>query len=211
MGIVSSYLESDVCDSAQISDIENSTFIRTKGHSIQLFEFKLSNSWIPQGLSIEDSMGWIWKIDKINNIKEQLVLNCNIVDPSDDLTSGSDTGEWLDALQIENKSKVLHIGTEDSESLCSRAKASDCMPTRFVNLFGDYPYSFSFTEYLDFGFKTLIPELYTGEQIYFHYLSAINSIKPSVQYPEEQDVSTWYAVEQTKKFLEKELKIRYFG
>ena len=85
------------------------------------------------------------------------------------------------------------------------------MPTRFVELFGDYPYSLSFTEYLDFGFKTVIPELYTGEQIYFHYLSAINSIKPSLQYPDEQDVSTWYAVEQTKKFLEKELKIKYFG
>jgi hypothetical protein len=61
----------------------------------QLFEFKLSNSWIPNGMSFEDSMGWIWKIDKINYIKEQLVLSCNIVNPSGDLTSASDTGEWF--------------------------------------------------------------------------------------------------------------------
>jgi hypothetical protein len=211
IGTVSSYIESDLSDSAQISNVGNSTLIRTKGHSIQLIEFKLDISWIPKGMSFEDSKGWIWKIDKINNIKEQLELNCIIVDPSEDLTSARDTGEWLDALEIENESKVLHIGTEDSESLYSRAQVSDCMPIRFIKIFGDDPYGFSFTDYLDFGFKTIIPELNTGEQIYFHYLSAINSIKPSLQYPDERDVSTWYAVEQTEKFLENELQIKYIG
>ena len=132
IGIISSYLESDITNSPEISQFENSILLKTKGHLIQLFEFKLSTTWIPTTMSFEDSMGWIWKIDKINNVKEQLFLYCVVANPSQSLISTPSTGEWLNALEIENQSKVLHIGTEDSESLYYRAETSNCMPKRLI-------------------------------------------------------------------------------
>lgn len=207
IGVVSSILESNINDPFQISAINNSTTIETSGHIINLVTFKLKNEWIPSAMRFEDSHGWIWKIKKKKNINEKFLIKCTVLMPSKNLTSAPDSGECLDAIEIESENKVLHIGTEDGECLWARAKASDFMPGRLIKYFGKDPLSYSFTEYLDFGFKTEIPDLRANEQIYFHFLSAINTIKPSIQYPDERDVSTWFAVDQTKNFLEKELNL----
>ena len=206
LGIIISSLESDNFIHPNISKSGNIMTIETKAHIVELIELKLKNNWIPNGMSFENSNGWIWKIKKNKNIEETISINCNLIEPTDNLNSGYDTGEYLDALEIENGVKVLHIGTEDSECLYERAKKSNMMPNRLIkDIKGDPTLPFYFTEYLDFGFRTKIPKLFVGENIYFHYLVAINTIKPSSEYPEEQDDSTWFAVDQSKEFLDKEL------
>ena len=106
---------------------------------------------------------------------------------------------------------MIFIGTEDSEILRSRANFNDLMPKRFENLLGlrcheNSCSEYSFTEYIDFGFKINIPKLLKGEKIYFHFLVATNSIKPSLEDSRYSDISTWLAVDRSKRYLDECLK-----
>lgn len=105
-------------------------------------------------------------------------------------------------MEIENDTHQLHMGTEDGEVLQARAETSNWMPNRFKKEFG---FDRSFTEYKDFGFRTAIPDLFKHEKVYFHFLVATNPVRQSSQYPDERDVSTWYAVDQFKEFLDEKV------
>ena len=177
--------------------------IITKEHEIIIQAFELDSIELPEGMNYENSKGWMWFIKKINKQTEQLTIFCKLVNPKSDTTYGANSGEYLDAIEIEDKTYQLHIGTEDGEVLQYRAKKSDWMPKRFEN---ELDFDKSFTEYIDFGFKTTIPKLEEGEKIYFHFLVATNPIRQSKKYPDELDVSTWYAVDQSKKFLDNKLE-----
>ncbi|MGZ3854327.1 MAG: hypothetical protein ACXVBX_16140 [Flavisolibacter sp.] len=155
-------------------------------------------------MKYETSVGWRWFFEKTNSQKEQLTIICKLINPSGDTDWAPNSGENLDAIEIENNTEHLHIGTEDGEMLHYRAEIADWMPGRFKNNIG---VSKSFTEYIDFGFKTSVPLLSEGEKIYFHYMVATNVIKPSKDYPEERDLSTWFAVDQSKKFLDDKLAL----
>ena len=50
------------------------------------------------------------------------------------------------------------------------------------------PTAYSFTEYIDFGFKTNIPKLLKREKIYFYFLVAINPIKPGLEDSKYSDI-----------------------
>ena len=118
-----------------------------------------------------------------------------------------DSGENLDALWIENTTHFVSIGTEDGEVLNYRAIKNDYMPTRFVDKLGYKSEQFSFTNYLNTGFETLVPELYEHEKIYFQYLVAVNPRNKSKDYPNEDDISTNFAVDIPKRTLIKQLGI----
>lgn len=119
----------------------------------------------------------------------------------------------MDAIEIKNKIYHLYIGTEDAEVLQFRAKLGDLMPQRFNNLLGwhwneakqQFDFCYSFTEYIDFGFKINIPKLFKGEKIYFHFLVATNPIQPSQEDSRYMDISTWLAVDRSKRFLDEYL------
>jgi hypothetical protein len=145
--------------------------------------------------SIEDSKGWIIRITKTNTSKESLLFTCLLFRNSQDIRSEVDSGEHLDSLWIENKTDVISIGTEDGEMMKSRALKNDWMPSRFQSDLGYQSNTgFSFTKYLEFGFETKIPELKDDERFYFHYLIATNKKKKSKDYPNEDDISTNFAV-----------------
>lgn len=181
---------------------QNEFKVTTIGHSISLQPFDLKQVWAPGTMEYESARGWRWFIHKTNDQKERLSIFCKLVNPSNDEEWGITSGEHLDAIEIENKTYHLHIGTEDGEMMHYRAEVSDWMPARFKAEVNFYK---SFTEYIDFGFKTSVPELEEGEKIYFHFIIAINPIKPSKDYPNERDASTWFAVDQFKKYLDKKL------
>lgn len=205
LGIVKSYIQADIPNTILQKKHNCAT---TASYKISFETFELQNDWLPNTMEFKTSKGWRWFIQKINNQKENLILYCKIIDPTADMEWGYNSGEDLDAIEIKNKTQQLHIGTEDNDAQRKRAIKEDWMPKRFKDqlLIWDNPNYLSFTEYIDFGFKTTIPELYEGEKIYFHFLVATNPIKQSIQYPNEEDVSTWYAVDQSKEFLDSFLK-----
>ena len=179
----------------------------TAAHKITLETFELSPDWIPFHMSFESSYCWRWFIEKLNNGIENVVIYCQLINPSNDAEHSADTGESLEAILIEDKNHQLHIGTEDSRAMYSRVFNNNCMPDRFrEKLYLEEELCItSWVEYIDFGFKTTIPPLKKGERIYFHYLLATNPIKYSLEHPSEYDVSTWFAVEQSKHLIDKYL------
>lgn len=204
VGMVRTYITSDRHGEVKIDGFN----ITTEGHLVKIEEFELRNDWLPEKMSIETSIGWRWFVIKTNEEKENLTIFCELINPSVDTAWHYESGEHLSAVLIENKTHELHIGTEDEDALALRSEKNDWIPNRFQNKLGlmkNPPYTM--TEYIDFGFKTPIPELRNTERIYFHFLVATNKIKPDIQYPNQQDCSTWFAVDQSKKFLDKYLEV----
>jgi len=191
-----------------ISICDKSTVIRTQSHICELINIKLKDEWLPKGMYVEESHGWLWKIKRTSSDNEQLYLKC-FLEPNCEVLSQPDTGECLDAIEIENDLKVMHIGTEDPEVLYYRAKISDLMPSRLLKEFSNEQYYLGYTEYMENGFRTRVPDLIRNEVVYFQYLYALNTIKKSEMYPNENDISTWYAVDKDKSFLAKELSLKF--
>lgn len=206
VGVVQTFLQSDKSDHVITSG--NNT-ITTFGHEIKLEIFELVNDWIPDTMRFDTSICWRWFITKINDKEEHLKIYCKLNDSTPETTWGYDSGEHLDAIEIENKTHQLHIGTEDTDAHLGRSVQNDWMPKRFENKLGLHRSTiWTMTKYIDFGFETTVPDLMNKERIYFHFLVASNKIKPSYRYPNERDCSTWYAVEQSKKFLDEYLKMK---
>ena len=164
----------------------------TSGHIVYLQLFDLKQIWSPDTIGYESAKVWRWFIEKLNDQTEQLLIYCKLINPLSGTEYDSDSGEHLDAIEIKNQTYHLHLGTEDGERMHSRAEAFDWMPERFKE---DLSWHDSFTEYIDYGFKTTVPKLKGGEKIYFHYIVATNSIKQSEDYPKERDISTWLTVD----------------
>ena len=212
LGTIETWIKNNLDD---LININQNNLLTTASHKIILQSFQLpnefrSNSYDPPE-KVESLTGWRWFVEKINDADEQLSIFCQLINPQADASCASDSGEDLDAIEIENKTYHLHIGTEDSEILRSRANFSDLMLKRFEKLLGwrcdeNSCSEYSFTEYIDFGFKTNIPKLLKGENIYFHFLVATNPIKLSLEDSKYSDVLTWLAVDRTKKYLDEYLK-----
>ncbi len=200
LGTIQTWIETEILFEYQKQDDLKAA---TTGHDICLSPFDLKQIWFPETMEYETAKGWRWFIEKTNNQKEKLTIFCKLINPSADTEFGGNPGEHLEAIEIENKIYQLHIGTEDGEIMQYRAEVNEWMPERFKGEIGFYK---SFTVYVDFGFKTNIPNLIEGEKIYFHFITATNSIKPSKDHPNERDISTWFAVDHTKKWLDERLR-----
>ena len=200
LGMVSCELISDSPLSFNIEENESLTTIRTKSHICQLISINPKEDWLPTGMSVEHSHGWLWTFKKVGTSEENLHLKCYLK-PTCAVESYNDSGQYLDALGIENDSKVMHIGTEDPEALYNRAKNSDYMPKRLLKEPSNRDYYQGYTNYIENGFKTEIPGLLENELVYFQYLYAINTRKQSAKYPDEEDSSTWYSVLHDRRFM----------
>ncbi|WP_144666219.1 hypothetical protein [Dokdonia sp. Hel_I_53] len=171
--------------------MESQFSIKTKGYRIELIEYKMKQP-LYNGESVEDSYGWIWRIEKIQQSKEKLKLSCVLTDYPDKVDFVKATGEHLDAIEFSNDEWTLHIGTEDGEILNSRAKSNDWFPKRLENKVDFYQ---SITKMLKEGFETEIPELNIGEEIHIQYLTAYDK-------KNAKSINTWLAVDQFKRQLE---------
>ena len=188
---------------------EHSRIINTQNFMIEIIQFNDIKNWRAQTIfPIQDSRGWIIRINKITDDNEGLVITCKLNTEDVDIKSFPDSGEHLDAIWIENKTHFLSIGTEDADVLRSRAEVKDYMPFRFANQLGNWLPHNSFTEYLNLGFKTTLPNLEKNERLYLHFLVAINPRKKSVEYPDDDDISTNFAVDYQKRVLIEKLRIK---
>lgn len=173
--------------------------LETVGHNILMRRMYPPTEWLPSMYNIETATAWIFHITKRNSSQEQ--LTCRIETVRSALQGGSETGENLIAIGFEDGVRQLHIGTEDEDAMACRANCNDWMPPRLKPLLSSY--YLPITEASASGLKTTIPILQPGEQFYFHYIVAENPYRTSLDYPDEPDISTWYAVNQQKHQLEK--------
>ncbi|GAA4018470.1 hypothetical protein GCM10022408_35310 [Hymenobacter fastidiosus] len=107
----------------------------------------------------------------------------------------------LIAVESENGIRQLRLGTEDKDAMAQRASSNDWMPQRPEAVSRNY--TLQVTTIVADGLQAMIPPLEYGERFYCHYIIAENPRCKSADYPEEPDISTWYAVEQTKSRLER--------
>jgi hypothetical protein len=174
---------------------ESSQILQTENLSIEIIAFDDISAWTKKSrYPVEETKGWIVRITKRTEISEQVTIYCELKTTDLAITSEPDSGESLDAVWIENKTHFLSIGTEDGERLRFRAEKNDYLPIRFQKQLGYQSEYVSFTEYLPLGFRTIVPELRKDEKLYFHYLMATNPKKKSLEYPDEDDISTNFAV-----------------
>lgn len=169
----------------------SSEIFNTIGYKIELISFKI-NVPLYNGDTLTDSMGWIFRIEKVANIDDKIEIYCLLENNSDNIIFGASTGEHLDAIEANNSDWTLHIGTEDGEIMNSRAYNDDWFPLRLKNNVDVYQ---SITEIMKNGFVTKIPELNLGEKIHIHYLCAYDK-------KHEEKINTWLAVDETKRNLE---------
>jgi hypothetical protein len=169
----------------------SSEIFYSKGHKIELISFKIS---VPlyNGDHLTDSMGWIFRIEKVADINDKIETYCLLENNSNDIIFGTATGEHLDAVEAYNSEWTLHIGTEDGEIMNSKAGNEDWFPLRLKDTIDFYQ---SITEVKQNGFITKIPELDLGEKIHIQYLSAYDK-------KDEEKINTWLAVDETKRNLE---------
>ena len=203
LGTIKTWLESDSSNDSVFINKDSSLIANS--HKIILQKFEVSNDWLKPHHNCESSRGWRWFIEKINDEDENLTLFCELIDSQSDFSKDYASGEWLDAIELENKTHHLYIGTEDGEIMRSRAINKDFMPQRLEKMLGNDSKNYSFTEYTDFGYKTNIPRLLKDEKIYFHFLVATNPIKIDPDNHSYRDLSPWFAVDWVKSTLDKYL------
>ena len=116
LGTIETWIENNLDD---LININQNNLLTTASHKIILQSFQLPNEFQSNSYSppkkVESLIGWRWFVEKISDADEQLSIFCQLINPQADTSCASDSGEDLDAIEIENKTYHLHIGTEDSE------------------------------------------------------------------------------------------------
>ncbi len=170
----------------------SSEILKTEVHKIEIVSFKIK---VPlyNGDILTDSLGWIYRIEKIVDVYELLETYCLLDKVNEDVSFELAAGENLDAIQAEYNEWILHIGTEDGEILHSRAENDDLFPQRLKDKVDSFN---SITKIMQNGFMTKIPDLKKGEKIHIQYLAAYDK-------NDLQKVNTWLAVDELKIKLEK--------
>ncbi|GAB4034757.1 hypothetical protein [Spirosoma jeollabukense] len=160
-------------------------------HRVEVVTFKIRQP-LYNGETVAGSNGWLIRIERIADVDEEIESFCVLKAKNSDVNFDVATGESLDAIEAFNNDWTLHIGTEDGEMLRSRAELDDWFPPRLKDR---VDFSISITQMRKNGFTTHLPHLKVGEKISVHYLTAYDTRS-------ERKVSTWLAVEESKRALE---------
>lgn len=168
-----------------------SEIFNSLAHRIEIVAFKIRQP-LYNGETVTGSNGWLIRVEKISDVAEDIESFCVFEAKNSDVNFDAATGESLDAIEAFDHDWTLHIGTEDGEMLHSRAELDDWFPARLKN---QVDFSMSITQMKKNGFTTHFPHLKVGEKIGVHYLTAYDTRS-------ESKVSTWLAVEESKRALE---------
>lgn len=141
---------------------------------------------LPPGLNVDDCMCGLWRINALQDIHDSLTFSCNLQTA---INGSPEPGEGLECQSFENGDFKLSIGTEDQEKLLNRMRLQDWFPIRFqseknkirLNCFPS-------------GMRITLPNLLQNERAQIQFIVAWTSTK-------DQEVSTWYAVDQSAKKL----------
>ncbi|NRT13624.1 hypothetical protein [Flavobacterium sp. 14A] len=182
--------------------VKDSLEVETKNYKIEVVVIDLSRMNFPKHMKIENSKGWRIYIEKKTNKSEKLNILCKLKNNNTETTWDYNSGENLDAVEIENRTELLHIGTEDGEVIKWRAENNDWFPIRLKN---EISLEKPITNYIDFGFESMIPNLEINEKMYLHFLVAT---RKKIEKNDNENISTWIAVDNSKKELD-ELNIKY--
>ncbi|MGK7897974.1 MAG: hypothetical protein AB4372_31240 [Xenococcus sp. (in: cyanobacteria)] len=106
LGIIRTWIQRDIDNSVIEQD---SYYVKTVNHRMHLQSFELQNDWIPQTMSFESSIGWRWFIEKTSDSIEKLILFCTLINPKPNLELDYCSVECLEAIEIRNKTQILHI------------------------------------------------------------------------------------------------------
>lgn len=175
--------------------------IRSAGHRVTIKKVTAPTIWLPDGLSIDIATAWLIYIIKYNEFREQLFIRFGLPDVPSNIQHEADSGQWLTAIEFEDGVRQVHIGTQDEQCLAQYGE-EEWMPQRLTHSLNSDELIVTAVE--EKGLKTTIPDLVVGEQFYLHYLLAESPRRKSQQYPDDWDVSTWYAVDQPQKTLQKD-------
>ncbi|MCB2379760.1 hypothetical protein LGH70_19345 [Hymenobacter sp. BT635] len=174
--------------------------LHTVGHTITAKRLQPAQEWLPAHMYVEMATAWLFYITKRNASQEQLTFSIALQNPA--LTAEPETGENLVAVGFGNGIRQLHIGTEYEEAMACRAAANDWMPTRLERVLRT-EMGVNLTTITPHGLRTRLPLLEPGENFYFHYTLAENPYRKALESLGYMDISTWFAVEQTKAQLER--------
>lgn len=141
---------------------------------------------LPSGLHVDDCMCGIWRINALRNINHQFTFTCYL---KSDLMGSPESGEGLECQSFENENFKLSIGTEDQDYLLRRMNALDWFPSRFQSTQEEIE-----IEYFSKGIKVILPDLCQNEKVQVQFIAAWAS-------KTNNEVSTWYAVDQSAKRL----------
>jgi hypothetical protein len=172
--------------------------VQSAGHLVTIKKVTAPTAWLPTGMSVDTAMAWLVYITKHTEVAEQLSFGFTLPAMPSTVQAGANTGEWLTAVEFEDGSRQVHIGTQDEEWLVQSSNGA-WMPPRLVSMLNN---GLIITEIKENGLVTTAPELLVHEQFYLHYILAESARQKSAEYPDEWDVSTWYAVDQSRKSLE---------
>jgi hypothetical protein len=143
-------------------------------------------------MQVDACVAGIWRIMCLS--KEALpvfkvTLNSNSSLESDGIP---ESGEGLVSISFENPEMQLSIGTEDEDSLNSRALVKEWMPNHFSgNIFS------SSIKYLANGLEVSLPYLKVQDCIQIQFIIASSSNR-------NHKDSCWFAVEQSSEYIQKE-------
>ncbi len=179
----------------QYSD-EGNLKVETENHKIEVLIIDLKELEFTEHMKIENSKGWRIYIEKKSDKSEKLYVTCKLLDRTSENTWCYNSGENLDAVEIENRKELLHIGTEDGERMKWRADNNDWFPIRLKN---EISLEKPLSKYIDFGFESIIPNLEINEKLYLHFLVATGK---KTEKNDNQNISTWIAVDKSKKELD---------
>jgi hypothetical protein len=194
LGVVTCYLQSDSMVDPVAPGILK---LSSAGYSIYCQNFDLKKISSDQPAQFESGKGWRWFIEKSNDIEEQLMLFCKLMNPSDNVQWDNASGENLNAIEISNHNHLLQIGTEDEFMMEYRAEAGDWMPEQYKRI----DINNNLWKGSEFGMKVTIPILKKGEKIYIHFLVAAASFD-SAATRESASSGTSLAVEKSKTELD---------
>jgi hypothetical protein len=179
----------------QYSDKDNLK-VETENHKIEVLIIDLKELEFTEDMKIENSKGWRIYIEKKSEKSEKLYVTCKLLNRTSENTWCYNSGENLDAVEIENRKELLHIGTEDGELMKCRAENNDWFPIRLKN---EISLEKPISKYIDFGFESIIPNLEINEKLYLHFLVATGK---KTEKNDNENMSTWIAVDKSKKELD---------
>ncbi len=197
LGTISCFLQTD--KGSDVTD-KRSFKLATAGHSIYCQHFDLQDIYNGESIRFESGKGWRWFIEKTNDLKESLVLYCQLMNASNETEWDHNQSENLNAVEIWNKHYMVQIGTEDEAQLEQRANRGDWMPRRYKRIDKDN----NLLSWIDFGLKVTLPDLQRDENLYIHFVVATKSFV-SEESRQQASNDTSLAVEQFKIKLDDRL------
>jgi hypothetical protein len=170
--------------------------IQSTEHTITIKKVTAPTAWLPLGMRVDTAMAWLIYITKHAEGAEQIRIEFTLPIMPSIIQSGADTGEHLTAIEFENGIRQVHIGTQDEDWFAQSSNGA-WMPLVSMLVNG-----LLVSDIKEDGLVTTVPNMLMHEQFYLHYILAESARQKSAEYPDEWDVSTWYAVDQSRKSLE---------